>query len=96
MSNTALTIRTDDKTKKTIVDFATSLGLSTSAFVMAVTLQAVRDKRVVLAPQPKLEPTPYLEDIMREAETDYAANKSIVHTKGAKGASEHLNNLRKS
>ena len=72
MSNTALTIRTDSQTKKAIADFAASLGLSTSAFIAAVTLQAMREKRVVLTP-PTLEPTPYLEKIMRKADADIKA-----------------------
>lgn len=72
MSTTALTIRTDTKTKKLIADFASSLGLSTSAFITAVTLQAVREQRLVLTP-PALEPTPYLEKVMRTATADRKA-----------------------
>lgn len=75
MSNTALTIRTDDQTKKAIADFAASLGLSTSAFVTAVTLQAMRERRVVLTPT--LEPTPYLEKIMRETNEDIKTGKNL-------------------
>lgn len=76
MSNTtALTIRTDPQTKQEIADFAASLGLSTSAFVTAVLRQAVRDGRIVLTPT--LEPTPYLEKIMREADADIAAGKNL-------------------
>lgn len=76
MSNTAaLTIRTDQKTKKAIADFATSIGLSTSAFATAILMQAVRDGRVVLTPT--LEPTPYLEKIMREANKDIKAGRNV-------------------
>lgn len=79
MSNTALTIRTDDQTKKAIADFAASLGLSTSAFVTAVTLQAMRERRVTLTPPDlePLEPTPYLEDTMREASADRKASRNV-------------------
>lgn len=75
MSNAALTIRTDPKTKKVIADFAASVGLSTSAFATAILLQAVREQRVVLTPT--LEPTPYLEKVMREADADIKAGKNI-------------------
>lgn len=73
MSSTALTIRTDPKTKKMIADFAASVGLSTSAFATAILLQAVRERRVLLTPT--LEPTPYLEEIMRKAAADRKAGR---------------------
>lgn len=76
MSNTAaLTIRTDQKTKKAIADFATSIGLSTSAFATAILMQAVRDGRLVLTPA--LKPTPYLEEVMRTADKDMKNGKNI-------------------
>jgi antitoxin component of RelBE/YafQ-DinJ toxin-antitoxin module len=75
MSNVQMSIRTDERTKQAIADFAASLGLSTSAFVTAVSLQAVRDRRLVL--EPTLEPTPYLEKIMREADKDIKSGKNI-------------------
>ncbi len=74
-NNAALTIRTDLKTKKTIADFAASVGLSTSAFATAILLQAVREQRVLLTPA--LEPTPYLEEVMRQADADIKENKNI-------------------
>ena len=73
MSSTALTIRTDPKTKRVIADFAASVGLSTSAFATAILLQAVREQRVLLTPT--LEPTPYLEGIMRKAAADRKAGR---------------------
>jgi antitoxin component of RelBE/YafQ-DinJ toxin-antitoxin module len=76
MSNTALTIRTNSETKKAIADFAASLGLSTSAFMTAVTLQAMREQRVVLTP-PILEPTPYLEKVMRKADADLKIGRNV-------------------
>ena len=78
MSSTLLSIRTDDKTKKIIAEFAASLGLSTSAFVTAVLLQTVREQRVVLTPT--LKPTPYLENIMRKADADLAADRNVSKT----------------
>lgn len=75
-TSTALTIRTDPQTKKVIADFAQSVGLSTSAFATAILLQAVREQRVLLTPT--LEPTPYLEKLMREAAADRKANRNYV------------------
>jgi addiction module RelB/DinJ family antitoxin len=75
MTSAALTIRTDPKTKKQIADFAASVGLSTSAFATAILMQAVREGRVVLTPT--LEPTPYLDKIMREANADIKTGKNI-------------------
>lgn len=93
MVNTALTIRTDNETKKAIAEFASSLGLSTSAFITAVTLQAMREQRVVLTPQAPLEPTPYLEGIMRQADADYATGRNITKFKTNKEALDHLRSL---
>jgi len=78
MSNALLSIRTDDKTKKEIADFAASVGLSVSAFVTVILKQAVKEGRVVLSPT--LEPTPYLEKIMREAKADYRIGRNITRT----------------
>jgi antitoxin component of RelBE/YafQ-DinJ toxin-antitoxin module len=79
MSSTALTIRTDPETKKVIADFAASVGLSISAFATAILLQAVREQRVLLTPT--LEPTPYLEGIMRKAAADRKAGRNYTTIK---------------
>lgn len=76
MSNTLLSIRTDDKTKREITEFANSVGLSVSAFVTVVLKQAVKEGRVVLTPA--LEPTPYLEKLMREASADRKAGRNYA------------------
>lgn len=91
MSNALLSIRTDTQTKKDITLFAASLGLTVSAFATVVLKQAIREGRVVLTPD--LEPTPYLQNIMRDAEADYTANRGITHTKGRAGALTHLDGL---
>lgn len=92
MSNkTALTIRTDPKTKQTIADFAQSVGMSTSAFVTAVLLQTVRDNRVVLTPT--LVPTPYLEGIMQKADADIKAGRNMSPPMDKQQALEHLRSL---
>jgi len=91
MSNTVLSIRTDDQTKKEISDFATSVGLTVSAFATVILKQAVREGRVVLTPT--LEPTPYLEKIMRDARDDYEAGRNVTKTKTKAEALAHLRSL---
>lgn len=91
MSNTVLSIRTDDQTKREISDFAASVGLTVSAFVTVILKQAVREGRVVLSPT--LEPTPYLARIMNNAKTDYAAGLNITKTKTKAEALAHLSSL---
>jgi antitoxin component of RelBE/YafQ-DinJ toxin-antitoxin module len=91
MSDATLTFRTDSATKKTITSFAASLGLSTSAFITAAILQAVRDGQLTLSPV--LEPTPYLEKIMLEAEEDIKNDRNITHTNSKDEAISHLKTL---
>ncbi len=75
MSNTVFTIRTDPATKQQISDFASAVGLSTSSFMLAASMQAVRDKRVVLTTE--LEPTPSLRAIMKKAKADHKAGRNV-------------------
>ena len=91
MSDATLTIRTDNATKEMIANFASSLGLSTSAFITAATLQAVRAGELTLTPV--LEPTPYLEKVMREAEEDIKHKRNITHTNSKEEALSHLKSL---
>jgi antitoxin component of RelBE/YafQ-DinJ toxin-antitoxin module len=93
MSNVLLSIKTDEQTKQELKNFATELGVSSTALVNMVVKQALRDRRIVLTTD--LEPTPYLENIMRKADADYAADRDITHTKGREGALAHLDSLMK-
>lgn len=91
MSTTLLSIKTDDKTKRDLQAFAAELGISSTAFVNMVVRQALRDRRVVL--NTNLEPTPYLQKVIKEAEKDYAANRNITRTRSTKEAIAHLKSL---
>ena len=77
MSDTTLTIRTDSTTKRAIADFATS--------------QAIRDGQLTLIPV--LEPTPYLEKIMRDVNEDLEYNRNVIHTNSKEEAISHLKSL---
>lgn len=70
-----MSIKTDSDTKDELKSFAAELGVSTTAFVNLLVKQALRDRRVVLSTA--LEPTPYLEKIMREVEADLKTGKNI-------------------
>ena len=71
MSNALISVRTDEKTKKEIADFAASVGLSVSAFVTVVLKQTMQEGRLVLTPE--FKPTPYLEKVIRKADADLKA-----------------------
>ena len=93
MSDATLTIRTDSTTKQAIASFAASLGLSTSAFITAASLQAVREGQLTLTSV--LEPTPYLEKIMRKADADLKVGRNISKTMNRDEALDHLRSLMK-
>ena len=91
MSSTQLTIRTDEATKTAIAQFARKLGLSTSAFVMAAAREAMENGRVTLSAP--LEPTPYLKEIIEEAERDIAEGKNIQTFDNPDDLVSHLRSL---
>ena len=91
MSSTQLTIRTDEATKTAIAQFAKKLGLSTSAVVMAATREAMENGRVTLSAP--LEPTPYLKEIIEEAEQDIAEGKNIQTFDNPDDLVSHLRSL---
>lgn len=87
MNSALLSIRTDDKTKKEVTDFAASVGLSLSAFVTVVLKQAVREGRVVLSPTPELAQT------MLQARADRKAGRNVTKTTSKDEALAHLRAL---
>ena len=91
MSNVLLSIKTDEQTKQDLKAFATELGISSTAVVNMVLKQVLRDRRIVL--NTDLEPTPYLEMIMREADDDYKNDRDITHTSSPKETLAHLDSL---
>lgn len=86
-----LNIKTDPDTKKELKTFAAELGLTTTAFVNVLVRQALRDRRVVLSTE--REPTPYLKEIIEEAEADYAAGRNVTTTKTDKETLEFMRSL---
>lgn len=75
MNTSIINIKTDPKTKQQLKDFAAQLGLPVSALINAQIRQMLRTGKVELSTS--LEPTPYLQAIIKEAEADYKAGKNI-------------------
>lgn len=63
LNKTILNIRTDPETKEQIQMFADELGVPVSVILNAQIKQMLRDRQVIFST--KLEPTPYLEKIIR-------------------------------
>ncbi len=79
MSKTiTMNIRMDEDTRKKLKDFAGQVGIPATSLVNASIKQMLRNQQVTLSTS--LEPTPYLEKIIKEAEADYKAGKNITRT----------------
>ena len=74
--NTTLNVKIDVQTKQSRKEFADELGVPVSSLVNGTIRQMLRDRRVVFSTV--LEPTPYLEEIMRETEEDLKTGKNII------------------
>ena len=92
MNSTLLSIKTDPQTKQDLQAFAKELGISSTAFVNMVIKQALRDRRITLSTS--LEPTPYLQKLMKEADEDYK-NGDFTATHSPEEALAHLDKLMK-
>ena len=75
MTKTILNIKTDPEIKRQIQEFAAELGVPVSVIMNAQIKQMLRDRKIVLSTE--LEPTPYLEKIMREVEKDIKTGRNI-------------------
>ena len=72
MKSTVINFKTDAKTKRELHKYAKELGVTTSSLLNAHIRQMLRTRTVVLTDQ--LEPTPYLEEVMRRVEEDIKHN----------------------
>ena len=78
MNTSIINIKTDLETKEQLKTFALYLGLPVSALLNAQIKQMLRTGKVEFSLS--LEPTPYLEAIIKEAEADYQNNQHITTT----------------
>ena len=76
MAKTIINIKTDPLTKQQLKTFAAELGMPMSVIINAQIKEMLRSRTVTLSTA--LEPTPYLEKIIKEAEADYAAGRNIT------------------
>jgi addiction module RelB/DinJ family antitoxin len=74
-THTILNIKTDKKLKEEAKKISSELGVPLGTVVNALLKQFVRDKEIILSVSP-LQPTPYLERIIAEAEAEYKAGLS--------------------
>jgi antitoxin component of RelBE/YafQ-DinJ toxin-antitoxin module len=71
MNSVLLSITTDDTTKRELKDFAAEIGVTSAGLVNMLIKQALRERKIVLSTQ--IEPTPQLENLIREADAEYKA-----------------------
>lgn len=91
MNNATLNIKVDPRTKQEIQDFAAELGIPVSAMINAQIKQMLRDRSIVLSTH--LEPTPYLEKVMRQVERDILAKNTSRPVTNQEELLEHLDSL---
>ena len=70
-----MNIRMEEATRQQLKEFAGHVGIPATSLVNASIKQMLRDQHITLGTT--LEPTPYLEQIIREAEADYKAGRNI-------------------
>ena len=73
-----MNIRMDEDTRRKLKEFSGQVGIPATSLVNASIKQMLRNQRVVLSTG--LEPTPYLEKIIKEAEADYKVGKNVTTT----------------
>jgi addiction module RelB/DinJ family antitoxin len=74
-TKTILNIKTDKKLKKSAQKTAEELGIPLSTAINAFLKQFVREKEITLSAN-KLQPTPYLQRVIKEAEKEFAEGKT--------------------
>ena len=74
-TKTILNIKTDKELKKSAQETAEELGIPLGTAINAFLKQFVREKEITLSAD-KLEPTPYLQRIIKEAEKEFVRGKS--------------------
>jgi len=91
MTKTILNIKTDPQTKLQLQGFAAELGVPVSVIMNAQIKQMLRDRKIVLSME--LEPTPYLEKIMKQVEADLVTGKNMTPAMNIKEAIAYLDSL---
>jgi antitoxin component of RelBE/YafQ-DinJ toxin-antitoxin module len=71
-----MNIRMDEDTRRKLKDFSSQIGIPATSLVNASIKQMLRSRQVTFTTD--LEPTPYLEKLIKEAEADYRAGRDIT------------------
>jgi DNA-damage-inducible protein J len=80
-THTILNIKTDKKLKAEAKKVSDELGVPLSTVINAFLKKFVREKEITLSANP-LRPTPYLEQILEEAQAEYEAGKARAFKTG--------------
>lgn len=89
-THTILNIKTDKKLKAEAKKVSDELGVPLSTVINAFLKKFVREKEITLSANP-LRPTPYLEQILEDAQAEYKAGKARTFESGE----EMLDHLKK-
>jgi hypothetical protein len=73
---TGLSVKMGTQTNRPFRDFAVELGVPASSLVNNCIRQMLRDRKAAFSTV--LEPTPYLENLMREASEDITAGRNVT------------------
>jgi len=91
MAKVILNIKTNPETKIQLQEFAAELGVPVSVILNAQIKQMLRTRKVTLTTE--LEPTPYLEKIMRQVEKDLVSGRNMTKAMDATEAVAYLKTL---
>ena len=91
MAKVILNIKTNPETKIQLQEFAAELGVPVSVILNAQIKQMLRTRKVTLTTE--LEPTPYLEKIMRQVEKDLVSGRNMTKAMDATKAVAYLKAL---
>lgn len=80
-THTILNVKTDKKLKAEAKKVSEELGVPLSTVINAFLKQFVRDKEITLSANP-LRPTPYLEQILEEAQAEYESEQALTFDSG--------------
>ena len=86
-----MNIRIDEDTRKELKDFAAEIGMPATSLVNACIKQMLRTREVTFSTA--LRPTPYLAQIIADAEADYSTRSHIVMAETDEEILAHLRSL---
>ncbi|PJE65156.1 hypothetical protein COU91_03135 [Candidatus Saccharibacteria bacterium CG10_big_fil_rev_8_21_14_0_10_47_8] len=87
---TTISFNAPQDVKSRLQRMADSYGITISD-LMRMSALKVADEGITI--EPELEPTPYLEKLMRKVDKDYKAGRNITSFDNAEDAIAHLRNI---